>query len=424
LTRGDFATAIAPWLKAMENKHATESGAAASYAYVIESLRRTRDHINSNLEFEHGTERKTPRGNVYRPYRLTIADHIVAVLVLRASEAFRLCEIDVLITLKPKGLEPHAIVRAALLFALSDAVRNGGSMALQFTAACGPGIPTKVVEAARDFKISLERGANGSVSPDEARRLYLHLCGLAAASQSRVFELSGRGFFSPERIGFLAASAVWPMPQLEMLLQACPHPELLLGSGVGPESRHLYALALAHGRAAVLGGLADRAIRYRDRTIERAGSDDAIEGVTATLADARPSYANIPCVADYSSLGYIHGPIPQGHTWTNWSAHSSGTVELRAGDRVLILPRGRGREEIRLFLKQDIAMASDSASRLKAMTLLVYPAELMELSDAERRGAVAMARSAGVSLLACPESLANIDSEIERRMREGRRVRP
>jgi len=383
-----------------------------------DSIKRVKAHITSGLEFEHGTDRKTPRGNVYRPYRLTIDEVIGGVIVLRASEAFRVCEIDVFLTAELPGLERGATTRAALLFVLSDAVRNGGSMALQFTASCcGGAVPAPIMDVAQAVGVPLGSAARGAISPEEARQLYLRLTVPGANARKRALEWSGRGFFSPERIAFVVATGIWSATEAEMLLLACPYPDLLFGAGVQPESRHLHALALTHGRSAVLSGIVERAFRYQDRSSDEQRTD----GITV---DPRPVFLNIPLEPIPSVMGYLHGPLPQDRTWEGWSANPPVVIRHRTGQRVLVIPRPRSREETRLFLTQDLDAARDAGTAARARAALIYPAEFLELSKSERIEATRNAATRGVDILVCPENLTALEAETERRLREGRKLRP
>lgn len=433
LTRRDFTIAFAPELKRgiqldVPGEQTIASGLNATAIQAQASIRRVSDHISRGLEFEHGTDRKTPRGNVYRPYRLTVDETILAIIVLRASEAFRLCEIDVFLTTDIPGIGRGVTTRAALLFALSDAVRNGGSMAVQFTKdCCGGAVPPGIVDVARGVGVSLGSAAQGAISPDEARQLYLRLTGLSVEARKRALDLSRRGFFSPERLAFLIATGAWPAAEAEMLLLACPYPELLLGAGALPESRYLYSFALAHARTAVLGGIIHRALRYHDRRADDATTVGARSSRTdegALVIDARPLHLNIRCEVMPATMGWIHGPLSQDRVWELWSADPPALTTHRAGQTILVLPRPRGPQEARLFLAQDIDAAQTAGKAARARAILAYPADFLDLERAERSEALKVAAARGVDIVVCPETIAALDAEADRRLREGRKLRP
>lgn len=386
----------------------------ASLFGVQGSVRRVREYIDRGLEYEHGTDKKTPRGNVYRPYRLTIDGVIAAIIVMRASEAFNVCEIDVFLTVELPGLEEGATTRAALQFALADAVRNGGSMALCFTeTCCDRGVPARVRAVAASLGVPLEFAERGAVAPSEARELYLRLSGLGAAALNQARDLSRRGHFSPERLAYLVSSGAWPVREAEMILLACPHPALLLGDAVFPESRHLHAIAVAFGRTAILAGLFDRSLRYVRPAADETG-----------LVEERRYYQRIPNRTIPDRLAWLHGPLPTTRTWAGWTPHPSVILAHKKGQLLLAIPRPRAREEIRRFLRQDLDSARAAANAAPGVVaVLLYSSELLELSAEERLEAWQAGQRRGVQVLACPENLAALDAEVDARMNAGRRLR-
>ena len=421
LTRKDFETALEDWQPdrlappRARDDNVPSFGVNATEEQTRATLRYLRQRVNDKkLEYEHGTDRKTPRGNVLRPYRFTVGPAIAALMVLRASEAFNVCEIDVFLTTELPGLEPGATTRAALLFALADAVRNGGSMALQFTRDCrNGGLPVEVAEQAAWLGVPLQYADRGTIAPDESRELYLRLCGLGDEALERARTLSERGFFSPERLAYLVSAGTWSVAEAEMVLLASQHPQLVFGDAPWAESRVVHAQAQAHGRAAVLAGLVDRALRYRDPAGE--GVEELVE---------RGEYEELPVRVMPAHLAYLHGPLPRDQVWPLWSLHPEQGARFERGGRYLVLPRPRAREELRQFLRQDLEAAVEAAGSVEgAQPVLVYPAEARELDEEERREAIVAAARLGVQVLACPESIAALDEQLERRLGAGRRMR-
>src|SRR4030095_8328258 len=68
-----------------------------------DTVERLQDHVQKH-GFEHGREGKVPRANTDQSYRLTVEGIVLAILVLKHSEAFNLCEIDIFITTESQGL--------------------------------------------------------------------------------------------------------------------------------------------------------------------------------------------------------------------------------------------------------------------------------------------------------------------------------
>jgi len=383
---------------------------------AIDTLRQTLTRLQAHvraLTFEHGTEQKVPRAHVYRPYRLTLDGTLVAAIVLRASEAFNLCEVDVFLTTELSGLERLDVTRAALLFAFSDAAQHAGSMAVQFTQACSPsGVPPHVRELAGRAGVTLKHADAGTLDPDEVRELYLRWTGLSEAAQASVRLLAQRGFFSIERICYLIALDLWPVSEVDMVLQCSPYPDLILGGGLDLADRHLSAHALAHARAAVMSGYLGRALRYLQPAL---ASRDFVERRHYRAVDRR-------LIAD--QLSVIHGPFSEAVELAGWSPLDDDVLPIARGGAVASFLRPRPLEEIRVFLRQDIQSIQATRTIDSSLAaLLVYPGDYRRLSSEERREADQFARQYGVWLAVCPETVAGLNAEVLRRQRLGRAIR-
>jgi len=383
---------------------------------VQDSLKRLQE-IFQSFTFEHGREAKIPRANVYRPYRLTIGDTVVAIVALKASEAFNLCEVDVFLTAEAAGLVPLDTTRAALLFAFSDAVKNGGSMAVQFTRECAPkGVPVHVRQLAKHEGVELlpDHVAKGTLSPEEVRSLYLCLCGLPAETQLRVRSLSSKGLFSIERICYFAAHGMWPPHELMVLLSTCPYPELLLGQGISVQQRHLFSTAMAHGRAALLSGTLHQTLQYQPS-----------DGKAALAVQERNMHWNIHGTVDVNALATVYEALPATVHLQGWSFDGGREITLPAHQRVLAVLRPRMRDEQRIFLLQDLEAAAQAAQAHRdARCLLVLAADSRRLPQAEIESARRFAAERRVEIIACPLTLAAMDSTLNQRLRAGRTVRP
>ena len=144
---------------------------ATSLPFSNETLRQLRRHIQS-IKYEHGQEGKIPRANTYRPYRLSIEGQLAAIVVLRASEAFNLCEVDTFITVEIGGLAPLETTRAALLFAFTEAAKNSASLTVQFTKTCAPhGLSDDIRRLAEAEGLPIIEADQGTLTPNHVRTL-------------------------------------------------------------------------------------------------------------------------------------------------------------------------------------------------------------------------------------------------------------
>lgn len=379
---------------------------------LVGALRAVGRHVRK-LGFEHGKEGKVPRANTYRPYRLLLTGRLAAVLVLRASEAFNVCEIDVFLTAEFPGLRPLETTRAALLFAMSDAIKNGGSLALQFTRACAPhGLPQHVRAVAAQAGVALQYADRGTLSPEEVRALLLRFSGLSEDGQARASEYAARRFFTTERVCQLVASGVWSADEVNCLLLCCPCPELVLGLGIDPTQRLASAHAVTAGQFALLNSIFSRALRYVPPRVQ-----------DQVLLE-RNQYLKIPQKIDPVRLAVHHGPLPAAATLRGWAGRGDERLALPKDSELVLLPRPRAREEIRLFLRHDLDQAHEVARTFRKPVVLAYPSDYRGLADDERREAEQAAARRGVSLLACPQTGADLEAEFWQRQRKGRTIRP
>jgi hypothetical protein len=375
------------------------------------TLRTLERHVGS-LGFEHGNEGKIPRANTFRPYRLTVDGHVAAVIAFRASEAFNLCEVDALWTTELACLAPREATRAALLLAFCDAVKNGGSMSVQFSPECSPtGVPDEVRELAAQFDVELPHASRGALGPKEASELFLCVCGLSAEAREKVRDFSRRGFFSGARVAYLVAHGIWSSDEVADILLSSRYPELLLGGKTTATSRHLAAHASTLARSLILGNLLARALRY----VTPQAGDSVLESKL---------FAHIPRLSMPERLASRHGPLPREVSLAGWDPHGTKPLVLREGSRVCVLPRARSPEAIRAFLRQDLEEARAVAEQTRDTVLVTYPADYLELAETERAEVEAAAKRRGAVVLSCPESVAALETETQRRLRSGRTVRP
>lgn len=384
----------------------------ASQEVFDNAIKRLRSQIQKQ-NFEHGQEGKLSRAHIYRPYRLVLDGQLVAVIMFRASEAYNLCEIDVFLTTESQGLYWLEATRAALIFAFSDATKNAGSMAVQFTKACAPdGIPPHVLVLAKEVGVQLMQAKQGVLSPNEVRELFLRLSGLSELAQARVRDFAQKRFFSIERICYLVVQGLWPAREAEIVLLSAPFPDLILGVGVDASVRHLAAHAMAHARTAVLSGILDRALRY----VQPHSSQKTF------IENKR--YFQISSDFEPDQLSITHGPLPDNIQLLVWSADNEQPPIFSEDTTLIAFLRPRSREEIRVFLKHDIEQAKLAKIRnAKTLILLVCSNDFLQLSIDERIEAHQMARKVGVNIIVCPETIAALEVEVYRRQRVGRTVR-
>jgi len=427
-TRGDFEHSLATWQPQQAHSYfpgfsppdgeqlSTQAHIHARQDAIRKAIGRVEEHVRQ-LRFEHGKEEATPRAKDWRTYRLNIGETLLAVVALKASEAYNLCEVDVFLTAEVAGVKALEATRAALLLLFSDAVKSGGSMAVQFTRDCAPtGLPEHVQYVARRAGVPLAQAhiKKGVLSPEEVRALYLQLSGLPGETQLRVRAMADQGQCSIERVCYLVAHGIWPAHGVMMLLSNSRHADLLLGKPPSVLNRHLYSVAMALGRAVVLSELLDQRLRYI--------APERVDELTVFTRELR---WNAPVIADMQYLAAVYGSLPATARFRGWSFASNAPVELTKQQKLVALLRPRPREEQRVFLRQDIEAAAKALHHHHGDScLLVLASDSLQLPQAERADAQEYASRHGVRILACPVSTGALEAELHQRFRVGRTVRP
>ena len=403
---------IATW-RLLSPKDLSQLAAASGVLAGSEALPRLRKHMR-RAKFEHGKEGKIPRANAWRAYRLALGSDVLAVVVLKVSEAFNLSEIDVFEVAGERDARADGVIEAALAFCLCDGAKNGGSMALQFTSAChAEGVPPSVRRVAAAHGVKLAHAGRGAVSPAEAEGLFLALQRLSPDSLTSINTLVTNRHASRARIAYLIATGTWPTLEAEMVLVSSPYPELILGTPPPAEARHLHAHALAHGVAACLSGTFQRALCLRART-DPEYQDSPLGG---TLAD-------VPAQVVGDLLAVIHGPFPAALDAVGWAGDPRREVTVQRRERLIALARPRGPEEIGVYFAQDLEEAAHAkrAARVERAAIL-YPADFRELPPDEREHALRAAQARGVEIFVCPNSRSLLEDEVIYRFGAGDRVR-
>ena len=151
---------------------------------------------------------KLPRAHVWRTYRYTDNQALLAAITLKSSEAFHCTEVDVLLAVDVPERSALSAVRAALLFAITDAVKTGGSLAVQFTKKFTGGVPEAVRKLAADAGVQLAYASRGAIAPEESRALYLALTPFSSAARARLQGLAEQKRLSTEHICYLVHHGV------------------------------------------------------------------------------------------------------------------------------------------------------------------------------------------------------------------------
>ena len=250
---------------------------------------------------------------------------------------------------------------------------NGDRVSLDITY---PGHPEMSIPAAlrrygRASGLALGAEEPGSITPTEARELFLECCALPPELVNRIRRAGASGLLRVERICLLLQREIWSAMELDFLLAVSPRAGALLNGGTTSTDRAARQAEVTLARAAVL------ADTYR----RRLEMDDAV-GVTHTLRwRAMPGVGGVHLVRP----GRLAPAGPE--------------------EEVIVIPRAVPSDE-------DLEAAASLVSRARTVLLVPRDADFDE-SRASRLG-VSVARS--------PATLRQLDATVESKIATTRRT--
>lgn len=337
------------------------------------------DFVGEN--YEHTTGGKLPRNHLKRAYRLTCADRLLAIAGIQHSRMKNCVEVRLFAVDGAPPVGPQAATREWLRFVFSDAVRTSGRTELHFMQSRGlepARIPVEVMDLAERDGIALD-AASGVISEETGAFLWMVLTGFSAAAQHAIRRLEREHGVPTARICYIVNSDCWSLAEMETILLGCSHPEFLLSGG--QDAFHGGHFALEAARAAILGGALDRYIAAKAASpvqilVERDGFGKIYRGAT------------LPAIS-----------------WTN------DAQPFQPG------------ESLRVLVRTKLEWSSEFAATDEGHAAVLYPADFHWLPNTQKAQWLQEAGEAGVTLLAAPDTVAQITIEARRRLALARMVR-
>ena len=359
-----------------------------------DGLRRMLDWIGPVYQEAYLAKDKRPRDFVIRPVRIACQNVIVGLAAFAQDSTFDGLSVVAWQTCEVPHVATHEGNRALAALTLCDAFRNGGTMEIRFDRDARlsrkrrhivfHGHPEKAVPASlrrygRTVGVYLGAEDPAAITPAEARELFLAVTPMPAELRARVDDAAAIRGISPERICFSLLSQIWREPELDFILATTGRAASVLEGGAPWTDRASRQAESEVCRAAVMAGMLFRRLNSTDAAGDASSAvrvfEDRSTGVTWHVDGVRGAitFRGLDATA----------PVP----WT----HGAGGV-----DEVTVFPR--------TALTSDLAraVAADDSPGLKAV---LVPADVPSPPDAD-----------GVVVLRCPDRLADIDKDIERRL--------
>lgn len=364
-------------------------------AYDDETAHKIFDRVDAFLQrhghtYDHVSGGKLPRAHQWRIVRSCVHDRLVGIAALRQDDQADATEIDLFEVADHPLYAPGHGMRSLLALVFADAYKAGSSMRLIFKSV--PGIrgaivPKEIIEFATQGGLHLTGSRDDTISHADGASLFAAAAGLSAKAVSTVLS---KGHLALESISYLAATRIWTFEEIEWLLEECPDPEMVLFGLQDAKDWLAYSDALALGRAAALAS----AFRY-------ALNEEGEEGVDASSAEIVDGHF------EFSVARPTVGP---------WSA----VGQLMPGDRVAVLPRPR----LPLAFESSLLVADAKKLAHNASganyRLIVQSAEA---GIPDTQYAKPVLDELGVTVVASPYLISDLDNLVEAKFARARRVR-
>lgn len=336
----------------------------------------------------------TPKAWNLRPFQLACQNVIIGLSAMQNDPVIDGLSVPYWMTCEVPHVATNEGSRALTALMLCDAFQSGGTMEIDFRHHPEHRVPAALRRFGRTLGLALGEEIEGgeSISPGEARQLFLAVTPMPPRLRARVDEVVAGGIMSPERLCYSLLSPIWPAVELEFLLRCSRRFPSILRGGADVGDRRARLAELEMARAALMAGTLFRRLDSKDtaggRGLDRRVFEDSSQGVEWRVLDefAAVEFSGLP-----------DGPLP----WQGGSAR----LEPKNG-RILVVPRPHP-------LHAD----------LEALTALTGMAQEVPVLLVAPRDADLRCLPPGSSLLTCPDRLSDLDAQVERRFQSSRLVR-
>jgi hypothetical protein len=329
-----------------------------------------------------------PRGSVLRPVQLACQNVIIGMAAVRQDASFDGLQVRVFLTCEVPHLATHEANRALAALILCDAFQNGGTMEIRFgDVGKADTFPPALQQYGRTVGVPL--GSDGvSLSPNEARSLFWAVTPMPDDLRLRCENLIDRGVVNPERLCFTLLSSIWQAIELDYICATSSRVERILRGGASPGARLQRTAELETCRAAVMVGMLQRHIDNADFAAHSLGGVRVFEDNAA-----RVLWSVRGDVGAVALSGTKDGRLP----WI-----SGGDPRVVGEGGIVCVPRG-----LPTPMDYELVRALQEEERDAVVSLLV-PVDMAETVPA------------GIPVMLCPDRLAAIDGDVERRLGQSR----
>jgi len=328
-----------------------------------------------------------PRGSVLRPVQLACQNVIIGMSALRHDAEFDGLRVPVYVTCEAAHVATHEANRGMAALILCDAFQNGGTMEIRFgERGKEDSVPPALSRFGRAIGVDLGMEDANCISPREARNLFLAVTPMPDDLRVRCADLIDRGLMSPERLCYTLMSSVWSAIELDYVFATSARVETILRGGSPPESRRHRLAEIETCRAAAMLGMLQRHIDNSDTAARSNGSVRVFEDGSPRVSWSVRS--DVGAVA-------IAGATEEGIPWASQDRETHAPGEIVP---LVCVPRG-------LPTPCDHQLVRDLQKKHpSAVVGLLVPADMVDTVPE------------GIPLMVCPDRVAALDTDIERRL--------
>lgn len=352
-----------------------------------------------------------PRDHVVRPIRLACQNVIVGFAAIAQDSSFDGLSVVAWQTCERPHVATHEANRALAVVTLCDAFQNGGTMEIRFdrpTRLSDGGEPQTVTHPERAVPASLRRYARtlgvtlggtksrkgkppdhnyAVITPKQARELFRAVTPMPDDLRLRVNRAERELGITPERLCYMLLKPVWRDVELDYLLATTDRVVSILSGGAKWTDRAGRQAESEVCRGAVMAGMLHRRLNSTDL----AGADGDVRVVEASTVGV-----HWECLDDVGAVRFTRMAHGAAVPWLTGSR-----VEL--DESLLVFPR---------VLVSDELLDTVRSYADREPTALVVPHD-EEVPTLPRN----------VTVLRCPDRLADIDKTIEQKLLDARTSR-
>ncbi|MBX7255917.1 MAG: hypothetical protein K1Y02_06115 [Candidatus Hydrogenedentes bacterium] len=349
--------------------------------------------IATRYQEQYVAHGRLPRGWVERPVQLACQNVIIGLSAFAHDAAFDGLRVPAFLTCEVPHLATHEGNRALCALMLCDAYQNGGTMEIRFgTRHRSRTIPPALKRYARTHGILLGSEDPCAILPAESRELFLASTPMPDELWARAVDLMDRGLLTPERICHTLLTPIWSAIELDYILAVSSRAASILAGGSSAELRRTRLVEQEVARAALMAGMLYRRVSIADRSHN---------ATVATVHEDTRTNVNWSIDQDRGYIlfsGLDRALLP----WLD-REHAQPVIDLGSG--LAVIPRA-----LPTPVDWTLARSLQHGAAAIASALLV-PKD------------VAASVPADIAVLICPDRLAEIDIEVERRMQRARTSR-